>query len=338
MQTNHPPSFARPWIRIVFLVAGFLLVGVTMQEPVSAQTTTTYFDEPLAPYGYWVEDPYYGRVWRPRETSEDWRPYTYGRWVYTSEYGWIWASEEPWGWVVYHYGRWVWTGRYGWVWVAGDDWAPAWVEWCYGGGYVGWAPMPPDPYWQGAYYYGSYECTSPAYYSRAVFVSQTYFTSPRLSAYIVAPSQNQIAARATVNVTSYSRVGASVINRSIDVTKLQTATGQTIRPIRVVQSKNPVVPGPNSAALQELKIYRPLVTSATQSKTPLGNSPLKLDPVDTPVFAPSKGPLDTGGLPSLDRPNVGDISSPPLGGLSSPSLGNPSVGGALGGVRGRLGR
>ena len=98
-------------IATVAFAAGLLFSFTTAR----AQTTVTYFDEPLAPYGYSVEDPYYGRVWRPRETSEDWRPYTYGRWVYTSDYGWIWVSEEPWGWVVYHYGRWVWSGRYGWV-------------------------------------------------------------------------------------------------------------------------------------------------------------------------------------------------------------------------------
>src|SRR5437016_182588 len=68
-------------------------------RPVSAQTTFAYFDEPLSPYGYWVDDPSYGRVWRPRDPSVDWRPYMYGRWAYTSEYGWVWVSDEPWGWV-----------------------------------------------------------------------------------------------------------------------------------------------------------------------------------------------------------------------------------------------
>lgn len=315
----------------IALVAGPLFSSTTAR----AQTTSTYFDEPLAPYGYWVEDPYYGRVWRPREVSGDWRPYTYGRWVYTSDYGWIWVSEERWGWVVYHYGRWVWSSRYGWVWVAGYDWSPAWVEWCYGGGYVGWAPMPPDPYWQGSYYYGSYDCTSPAYYSRAVFVSQTYFAGPRVAVYVVAPSQNAVAARATVNVTSYSRVGAGMLNRSIDIAKLQAATGQTITPIRVVQAHSPVAPGSTAAALQELRIYRPAVTSLSAPNLP-STRPLKLDP-DKPAFDVPRSTLDAGAAPSLDRPSVGDISPPSLGGATNPSLGNP-VGGALGGVRGRLGR
>ena len=57
---------------------------------------------------------------------------------------------------VWAQGYWAWDGR-GWVWVPGTVWAPAWVSWRYGGGYVGWAPLPPagsaivietyHPYW-----------------------------------------------------------------------------------------------------------------------------------------------------------------------------------------------
>lgn len=140
------------------------------------------------------------------------------------------GNADALGWVVSHYGRWVWSSRYGWVWVAGDAWGPALVEWCYGDGYVGWAPMPPHPYWQGTTYYGSYECGSPRYYSRAVFVSETYFASPRVSAHVVASSRNATVARGTINVTSYSRAGSGIVNRSIDIARLQAATGVAIKP------------------------------------------------------------------------------------------------------------
>jgi hypothetical protein len=333
MGQQHRIPLARLWLSIA-LVAGCVIGAIS--EPARAQTTiaVTYFDEPLAPYGYWVEDPYYGRVWRPRDPGVDWRPYTYGRWAYTREYGWIWVSEEPWGWVVYHYGRWVWSSRYGWVWVAGDDWGPAWVEWCYGAGYVGWAPMPPDPYWQGAYYYGSYDCASPAYYSRAVFVSETYFASPRVSAHVVARSQNAITARATVNVTAYSRVGSAVVNSSIDVAKLQAATGAVVKPVRVVQAKGPVAPGPVPSALHELRIYRPTLALDRPLRLDTTKSPpLKLDP-ELPGGGLSSPPLDAARLPPLDTPSTGSITPPPLGGIGGP----PSGGGLLGGVRGKLGR
>ena len=155
MQLHHRTRSIALGLAAMALAAGCLAVATSREANAQAPATITYFDEPLSPYGTWVDDPVYGRVWRPRDPGPDWRPYTYGRWVYTSDYGWVWVSDEPWGWVVYHYGHWVWTSRYGWVWVAGYEWGPAWVDWCYGGGYVGWAPMPPDPYWQAGYYYGS---------------------------------------------------------------------------------------------------------------------------------------------------------------------------------------
>jgi hypothetical protein len=74
------------------------------------------FEESLNPYGYWVDAPGYGRVWRPNE-EWGWRPYVDGQWIWTS-YGWTWSSPEPWGWT-FHYGRWGWANTYGWVWDAG---------------------------------------------------------------------------------------------------------------------------------------------------------------------------------------------------------------------------
>ncbi len=65
--------------------------------------------------------------------------------VYTDD-GWTWVADpsEPWGWATYHYGRWTNLDGIGWVWVPGYTWAPAWVSWRYGGGYCGWAPLPPE--------------------------------------------------------------------------------------------------------------------------------------------------------------------------------------------------
>ena len=59
-------------------------------------------------------------------------------------------------------------------------------------------------------------------------------------------------ARGTVNVTNYARANGLVTNRSIDVAKLQAATGQSIKSIRVVPAAGPVpvsaVPGALQAA------------------------------------------------------------------------------------------
>jgi len=100
------------------------------------------FEAPLAPHGTWVEFGSYGRCWRPARVEVGWRPYCHGEWVWT-DCGWYWASDEPWAWACYHYGSWVYDPVIGWVWVPQVEWAPAWVSWRVGGGYVGWAPLPP---------------------------------------------------------------------------------------------------------------------------------------------------------------------------------------------------
>jgi len=103
------------------------------------------FYEPLGAYGSWVEVADYGRCWHPAYVGGDWQPYATGHWEWTDQ-GWYWVSDEPWAWATYHYGRWVWDPYYGWLWVPGMEWAPSWVAWREGGGYCGWAPLPPEQY------------------------------------------------------------------------------------------------------------------------------------------------------------------------------------------------
>jgi hypothetical protein len=40
-------------------------------------------------------------------------------------------------------------GGRGWCWIPGTLWGPAWVSWRWGGGYVGWSPLPPRGVWVG---------------------------------------------------------------------------------------------------------------------------------------------------------------------------------------------
>lgn len=109
------------------------------------------FQPVLSPYGTWVEDPTYGYVWVPYPSAvgPEFSPYlTNGHWAYTDE-GQYWVSDYEWGWATFHYGRWVWVEGRGWAWIPGARYAPAWVEWRYGGGYVGWGPMYPRHCWRG---------------------------------------------------------------------------------------------------------------------------------------------------------------------------------------------
>ena len=83
-------------------------------------------------------------IWVPHVSHryDGWNPYSDGRWVWTYR-GWVWESDYSWGWAPYHYGRWWYSPYYGWVWSPGYRWAPAWVHWCYNGGYTGWHPISP---------------------------------------------------------------------------------------------------------------------------------------------------------------------------------------------------
>lgn len=152
-----------------------LLVVLALAGVVGAQDSSDddaldpdAYESMLAPHGGWYDVPSYGRVWRPTVVT-GWAPYTDGQWVWTA-YGWTWVSFEPWAWT-FHYGRWALAPSWGWVWVPGTVWGPAWVDWVYYDGYVGWAPLAPfgwragfDDYW---------------------FVRDDQFCNPRLrSAYV----------------------------------------------------------------------------------------------------------------------------------------------------------
>jgi uncharacterized protein DUF6600 len=125
-------------------LAALLLLGT---RPIAAHAQSddrpdaSEIETSLAADGYWLDDPQVGRAWRPN-VEWDWRPYTFGRWVWT-DYGWTWASDESWAWT-FHYGRWVWLGTYGWVWLPGLEWGPGWVDWWWSDGFVGWGPVGPS--------------------------------------------------------------------------------------------------------------------------------------------------------------------------------------------------
>jgi hypothetical protein len=98
----------------------------------------------LDPYGDWIQVEPYGLVWSPTAVTADWRPYSLGTWANGPD-GWTWYSELSWGAITYHYGRWTRDRMARWIWVPGEKWSPATVVWRYGGGFVGWAPLPPEP-------------------------------------------------------------------------------------------------------------------------------------------------------------------------------------------------
>jgi hypothetical protein len=152
----------------------------------SQRRAVTEFSPHLAPYGYWVDDPFYGRVWVPHRTvvGAGFRPYVSGgHWALTADDDWLWVSDYPFGWVTFHYGRWAWlSGGLGWGWVPGYVYSPAWVDFRIGsGGYVGWGPAPPYSVWRGGVFV-SLGVYRPIPY---IFCPTTYVFSPGLHRHVV---------------------------------------------------------------------------------------------------------------------------------------------------------
>jgi len=197
---RHLRCLALSVIACIAIAACALSAAVTIAAitPAHAQVSAE-FQSALEPYGSWQPHPRFGEVWVPYDLPPGWRPYTYGRWVYTEEWGWYWVSDEEeadWGWVAFHYGRWAHDGRLGWFWVPGDEWGPAWVDWRRGDDYVGWAPLPPE---EVVYQYDN----DPTYW---IFLPPRYLVAPRVRTYFLPPQRSVVIFRRTVIVNRTVRL------------------------------------------------------------------------------------------------------------------------------------
>jgi hypothetical protein len=196
-----------------------------------------FFYSNLAPYGYWVDRPSYGWVWVPRHARHAWRPYSSGRWAYT-DYGWTWVSSEPFGWATYHYGRWYDDPDYGWGWVPGTDWGPAWVDWREGGGYLGWAPLPPSVGFSasvGLQFGGGFGLDPGAY----CFVPERHFLDANVGGFIGSPGRNAAFFNNTRNINNYAVVNGRVFNRSVPLDRIQQVTGRPVPQMRLAAASDP---------------------------------------------------------------------------------------------------
>src|ERR1043166_7497984 len=230
-------------------------------------TADADFYEPLAAHGTWIEVGGYGRCWRPASVAIGWRPYCYGHWEST-DCGWFWVSDEPWGWACYHYGRWYYDPVYAWVWVPGVDWAPAWVSWRYGGGYVGWAPLPPTVSFSGGVIVGAHVDVAPSYY---VFVPETRIYAPVRPRTVII--NNTTIINKTVNITKVTQVEKNItnvgqrkviVNEGPQLPAMQKVAANRIRPVPIQQVAQRAAPPASlrrtKAPAQEKRGQRPLST------------------------------------------------------------------------------
>jgi len=177
----------------------------------SVRVSFGVFYSSLSPHGEWIVIEPSVYAWRPIGVAHGWRPYTVGRWAWTDD-GWYWLSSEPWAWAAYHYGRWYYDDYYGWMWIPGYDWAPAWVEWRYGGNYVGWAPL--GPYAIFSISFGIHYAThwvTPHYYW--TFVDCRYVTSPRVHRHIYRTKHNTRYIGRTRSAGSVRHRGGRIVTR-----------------------------------------------------------------------------------------------------------------------------
>ena len=219
------------------------------------QVDVGFFYDELSPYGDWVQTRDYGWAWFPRDVPPYWRPYRDGRWV-DSEYGWTWVSNEPFGWATYHYGRWAMDPRFGWLWIPGTIWGPAWVSWQSGGGYVGWAPLPPAVGFEVGIglRFGNFDLSigiRPDSYS---FVPERSFLQSRVSGYLLPTARNVTIIHNTTNITNYTYIDNRVINRGIDVRSIEKATGRRVQPYRITQG---IAKNRSEVSGRDVRIYRP---------------------------------------------------------------------------------
>ncbi|MBN8467705.1 hypothetical protein JYJ95_14390 [Corallococcus exiguus] len=173
------------------------------------------FREVLAPYGTWMDLPDVGWVWRPdpNEVGVGFTPYsTAGRWV-SSDWGWTFESDWNWGWAPFHYGRWFTTPKEGWLWWPDNEWAPAWVDWRWGNGFVGWQPLSPPGISTGL---------------RWTFVSANNFVQPDVESHLLPEAQVQELMGQTQPVGEHVVAREGYWNRGPEPEEVARVTGQEV--------------------------------------------------------------------------------------------------------------
>lgn len=266
MSTQRRLLLAAPLFAAVAIGAGCAVYAPPPGPPsprVSAEVALFWDD--LAPFGDWVWLEVHGWVWIPAGVPAGWRPYTYGRWVYTA-HGWTWASDWRWGWAAFHYGRWLWHPPHGWLWVPGDVWAPAWVAWRHGPGWVGWAPLPPGVSWRvGIGLELGDVAIDLGWWS---FVRDDHFADRRLRSRIV-PGDPELA-RITREVTRYQPSERGVVERSVPVEEIEGATRRAVPRLRIEDVDQP--PRRNAQVDGDrLRVYRPTPAAGATSSEGAGS-------------------------------------------------------------------
>ena len=334
----------------VLAAAPLLVIASPMpaSAQISADISFDSFHGQLAGYGDWLYSDRWGEVWRPeaQDRDPDWRPYWAGHWVFTDEYGWTWISDEgSWGDIAYHYGRWVFDPDDGWLWLPGYVWSPAWVVWRSAGPNVGWMPMPPDDNflspggisvnvsfgnWDDVGgYYGYARWYGPRFDQARfgalwTFVPGGRIADPGFRRFALARPETVNIVQNSRNVTNYTVVNNTIINRSVNINMVQGAGGrppQAVRADTVLRSNRWVAPVNQGQQIQaRMRQQNPRGNGQVNSAPPptqaqigsLSNRPI---PVRTQSNAPGQNnnaPVSGGGEGNrhlFNRANAGAFAA-----------------------------
>ncbi len=332
--------------RLIFLAIMALFAGVpTLANPPEVNVSFGVFYSSLGSYGDWLHVSGGVYAWRPNRMHEGWRPYSYGRWVWTDD-GWFWASDEPWGWATYHYGRWYYDDDYGWVWIPGYEWAPAWVEWRYGEGCVGWAPLSPYAVFSAGWgvHYMERWSTPASYWS---FVDCRYINRPGIHDYVYRSDDNPRWIGRTRGAGSVTVEGTRILTRGPARDYVERAGNiriqQTDLVSRTAIGRERFIRGPGGR--ESIEVYRPRITNdgprgeiARPTRVQEINRPFSLDVRRTDIELRDAGRTQTRDFRSTDEyrrrqfeSNRSGIAHPDDHNVTTP----PSVGNRDGFQRGR---
>lgn len=220
----------------------------------------SFFYDYLSPYGMWINNPSYGYVWIPDSPYYGWRPYTYGRWVWT-DYGWTWISNFKWGWAPFHYGRWGWDELIGWFWVPDTGWGPAWVSWRTSSLYIGWAPLPPGVLFVRGVGIRTLSVSLDS--SFWIFVEGPHFLQNRLYRYVLPRERNLTIIHYTVHKNDIVFRDQKIVNEGISLDEAQRITKQRITKYEL---RDAARPGESRIRMGNVEVFKPAVRSNETAK------------------------------------------------------------------------
>ena len=266
--------------RILAIVVTLLALGAVSEAKPKPEFSAHLgvFYSSLSSYGEWINCDL-GYVWRPSRIERGWRPYLYGRWVWT-DYGWYWVSDEPYGWATFHYGRWYYDDYYGWIWIPDDVWGPAWVEWRYDDDYVGWSPLPPAAVWDvsvGITFTNRW--VAPYHYWS--FVPCRNFTAVRVVDYVQPVERTRRIIGTTRSVVDIRSDDHRIVNRGVDVRFIERRGDVRVNRVDVVRSDR----GGSDRFIQDanrqrIETYQPRLEGTTRG-TP--DRPANVRQADRPI-------------------------------------------------------